>query len=217
MEQDPNNPSSGPGATPAPGSPATGTPASVGATPSVKPPTTLEEAMARIADLERHSANKEEQATRHGTKLTEVEKELAAYKEKERKTQDATLSEQQKLAKRAEEAEQKYQQTQKQLVTAHIKLAAKEKGARNPDVVASHIASQLEYDKDTGLPTNLEKVLEDLSKSDSYLFATAEPASPAQQRPPQILPNNPGRSAIAPPGQQQLPRNQWPKLGDILK
>ena len=76
-------------ATGTPGQPATGTPAS-GATPT-KPTTTIEEALARIAELERHSKNKEEEASRHGKNLSAAEKELAAYKEQDRLAQEATL------------------------------------------------------------------------------------------------------------------------------
>ena len=74
--------SSGGGATPAPGSPATGTPAPGSATPPAAS-LTLEDALKRIAELEQHASNKDEEAKRHGSKLTAAEKELAAYKAKE--------------------------------------------------------------------------------------------------------------------------------------
>lgn len=218
---DDNNttPSSGQGATPAPGSPATGSNASPGAMPAVKPATTLEEALARIAELERHSSNKEEQATRHGKELTAAQKELAAYKEKERLAQEATLSEVQKAAKRAEEAEAQLQQYRQQLVISKVQIAATAKGIIDPELAEMAIRDKLELDAQ-GLPTNIEKLLDELLKNKPYLAAKteAQTTTPAQQpRPPQTPAMNPGRSAIQQPGQATLPRNQWPRLGDVLK
>ncbi len=92
---EPTNPSSGAGATPGTGSPATGTPASPGATPA-QAALTLEEALKKIAELELHASNKTEEATRHGAKLTAAEKELAAYKAAEQAARDAQMSELQK-------------------------------------------------------------------------------------------------------------------------
>jgi hypothetical protein len=201
------------GATPTPATPATGTP-SVGATPT-KTPSTLEEALAQLAEIQRHATNKEEQATRHGKDLTAAQKELAAYKEKERLAQEAQLSEVQKLAKQKEEAEQRYQQEHKQHINALVKLAAQSKGIIDPDLAALAIEKSLEFGDD-GMPSNLDKLLDDLLKNKPYLAAKpAEPATNTQQRPPMTPANNPGRSTIIQPG--QLPPSQWPKLGDILK
>src|SRR5260370_19474978 len=90
--------------------PATGTPGTPPATGtgsgSATPPKTpsVEELQARIADLERHATNKTEEAARHGKSLTAAEKELAAYKEKERIASEATLSEIEKSKKDVERA-----------------------------------------------------------------------------------------------------------------
>jgi hypothetical protein len=218
--------SSGAGATPAPGSPATGN-ASGGATPASKPATTLEEAMARIAELERHAANKDEQATRHGKALTQAEKELAAYKEKERLVQEAALSEAQKLEKRAAEAEQTVQQYKQQLITAQVRLAAQSKGIIDPDLAALAIQSQLEFGED-GMPTNVEKALDALVKQKPYLApapkpaeATEPPATPAQTATPPAIQTpaipamNPGRTSIQQPG--QLPPGKRWTLDDYFK
>src|SRR5258706_9634914 len=97
---EPTNPSSGAGATPGAGTPATGTNATGSATPPAAA-LSLEEAMKRISELELHAQNKTEEASRHGSKLTAAEKELAAYKEKERLASEASMSELQKLQKQA--------------------------------------------------------------------------------------------------------------------
>src|SRR5260370_217896 len=90
-------PSPGAGATPPPGSPATGTPASPGATPA-QATLTLEEALKRIHDLEQHAQNKTEEASRHGTRLTAAERELAAYKAAEEAAKAAQMSELEKAS-----------------------------------------------------------------------------------------------------------------------
>lgn len=129
----------------------------------------------------------------------------------------AALSDVEKANKRADDLQQKYDQAQKQIVTSHIQLVAQKTGVRNPELIAGAIGHLLEFDKETGLPTNLEKVLADLKKNDAYLFVDDQPATPAQRQTPQISPNNPGRSAIQPPAGTNKPRSQWPKLGDILQ
>jgi hypothetical protein len=213
MEQD-INPSSGQGATPQTGSLATSNPASPGATPTVKQPTTLEEALAELAELRRHATNKEEQATRHGKDLTAAQKRLADYEAKERQAQEATLSEIDKANKARTEAEAELQKYKQQAVTAHVQLVAQKTGVKNPEFVANSIERLLEYDKTTGMPTNLEEVLGNLKKSDPYLFNDTEPAptSAQQQRPtPQFTANNPPRSAIVQPG---APQGKRPNLYD---
>jgi chromosome segregation ATPase len=212
-------------ATPPTGTPATGTTTSQGATPEKKQ--SLEEALARIADLERHSKNKEEEAARHGKNLSAAEKELAAYKEKERQAQEAQLSELEKANKRFSEANQIIQQKdelisqlKKQLVLAETKIKASSMDFHNPEVAAKLIQENLEYDEN-GNPTNLEQVLKDLAKQNPFLVKAKEQAqeqtTPAQtasqQRAPMIPVNNPGRSVISPPG--QLPPNRPVRLSEV--
>ncbi len=186
------DPSSGAGATPPTGSPVTGT-TSTGATPQ-KLATTLEEALARIAELEHSHKNATEERDRHRKKLT-------SYEEAERKQQEAALSEVDKANKAREQAEAQIQLYKKQLVDARVELAAKAKGIINPSIAAAAIRDLLEYGDD-GMPTNLEKALDDLIKANPYLIAKVEPASPAQTAPtPHIPAMNPGRSTIQSPGQ----------------
>lgn len=219
--------SSAMGATPVTSdTPATGTPTS-GATPQKPPATTLEEALARIADLERHAANKEEQATRHGKALTAAEKRLADYEAKERAAQEAALSEAQRLEKRALDAEKLLQQYKDDLISARVELAAHSIGIIDPSIAALAIKSTLEYDAATGMPTNIDDALKALVKSKPYLAPpkpaepTPSPATPAQtaQPPtlqtPQIPAMNPGRSTI--PAPASLPPGKVPTLQDVFK
>lgn len=211
-------------ATPSGSTPSGATPTtSTGATPAKM---SLEEALAKIADLERHATNKSEEASRHGKNLSAAEKKLAAYEEKERLAQEAALTEAEKLNKRASEAEKLAAQFKQQLVTAHVKLAAQAKGIIDPDVAAMAIEKSLEYGED-GMPSNLEKALDDLIKSKPYLAppkpaeTPAEPAppSPAQTanatRPPAIPAMQPGRTNIAPPNATQP--GKIPTWNDIYR
>lgn len=198
------------GATLPNGQPATGTPASSGATPT-KP--SVEELQARITELERHATNKTEEASRHGKNLTEAQKKLAAYEEKERLAQEATLSEIEKSQKVVEaekaaraQAEAQIQQMRQQLVMAEVKLAAKSMDFINPEIVAKVI--ELEFGED-GMPTNIQKALDDLAKNNPFLLKpkqeqlSDQQTTPAQtannQQPPRVPVNNPGRSSISQP------------------
>ncbi|HEX9502887.1 MAG TPA: hypothetical protein VF974_01010, partial [Patescibacteria group bacterium] len=155
----------------------------------------------------------------HGKSLTAAEKELAAYKEKERVASEATLSEIEKSKKDVERAtaekaavEAQVQQLRQQLVMAEVKLAAKSMDFINPEIVAKVI--ELEYDEN-GLPTNLLKALEDLAKSNPFLLKPKEELPPEQttpaqtannQRPPSTPAMNPGRSSISAPNTLQSGR-----------
>lgn len=200
-----------------PGQPATGTPStSTGATPT-KP--SIEELQARIAELEKHNFNKTEEASRHGKNLSEAQKKLAAYEEKERLAQEATLSEIEKSQKavEAEKAaraalEQQIQQMKQELILEKVQRLAISKGIVDPELAAMAIQKSLEFGDD-GMPTNVDKALDDLIKSKPYLVppkGEVPPESPAQtsgnQSPPRTPAMNPGRSAISAP--QTLQPNQ---------
>lgn len=203
------------GATP-PTGPATGT-ASTGAIPAKQTATTLEEALARIAELERHSTNKEEQATRHGKELSAAQKKLAEYEAKERQAQEAALSEVEREKKRAAEAEAKIQEYQKQLIAAQVKFAAQSKGIIDPDLAALAVEKSLEFGDD-GMPSNLDKALDELIKAKPFLVTkpaeqTTTPATTASHTNPPATPAmNPGRTNIASPTAQ--PPGRIPRLTD---
>ena len=204
------NTSSGAGATPNPDPGATPT-ASPGVTPQ-KPATTLEEALARIAELEHANKNATEERDRH-------RKRLSTYEDAEKKAQEAALSEVEKAQKRATEAEARIKQYQQQVISTQVQLAAQKKGIIDPEMAALAIEKSLEYDEN-GLPSNLEKALDDLIKNKPYLVPhaaeTAPPASPAQTaQTPTIPAMNPGRSSIPSPG-QNAPR-KIPSWDEVYK
>lgn len=200
------------GATPVSDQPATGAPASTGATPE-KPTTTVasEETTARIAELERALKNATEERDRH-------RKKLSSYEEAERKAAEEKLSEIEREKKARAESDSRAEQYRQQLVTASVKLAAKDKGIINPDLAALAIQQELEYDE-YGMPNNVEKALEKLVKNNPYLVAQQSqpsepqaPAPPLQGRAPTVPAMNPGRSQIAAPGSTAPGR--IPRLSD---
>jgi chromosome segregation ATPase len=226
MAEDTTTSSGSAGVMPATGSPVTGTTTADGVTPQ-KSSRTLEEALARIAELEHTVRNKTEENDRHSKNLSARDKELAAYKEKERQAQEAALSEVERATKRAQDAEQQLQQYKQQLISAHVQLAAQKKGIIDPEIAALAVQTTLEYGED-GMPSNLDDALDKLIKSKPYLVAPKQekpaeqpaPESPAQtaQRPalqtPAIPAMNPGRSTIAAPN--SLPPGRIPTLADVF-
>ena len=197
------NPSSGAGATPGTGSPATGTPAS-GATPPAAG-LTLEEAMKRIAELEQHAQNKTEEASRHGTRLTAAEKELAAYKAAEEQTRQAQMTELEKAQKAHADAMEQQELLAAELFEARVfqdvvKLASKFNFLVSADTLARMLLLDDEsIEFEDGKPTNIEKLLEKLAKAEPNLVKSQA----QQQQQPQGAPNlpamSPGRSSIQPP------------------
>jgi hypothetical protein len=195
-------PSSGGGATPLIGSPATGTPAPAGATPPVAA-LTLEEALKKIAELELHAQNKTEEASRHGVKLTAAEKELAAYKAKEAADAAAQLSELERAQKQAADAAIQQEALAKELENARVfqdvtRLAGKFNFLVSPDTLARMLLLEKAAIEFTdGKPQNIEKLLEKLAKAEPGLV---KPADAQQQQGAPALPGmDPGRSSIQPP------------------
>src|SRR5260221_266201 len=196
--------SDGTSETQAPPQPATGTPASSGATPETKPSLSLEDAIKRLADAEHSLNNAKEENARHSKKLSAYEKAEKEAEAAKKAAEEAQLSEIERIKKQHTEAEARIKQYQQQLVMAQVKLAAKDKNIVDPDLAALAIQDKLELDEN-GMPTNLDKILDDLIKNKPYLVkvdASAPPATtPAQtanQRTAPATPAmNPGRSNIA--------------------
>ena len=142
---------------------------------------------------------------------------LKGYEDQETAAQQAAMSDLDKSNKARADVEAKYQQVQKQLVSAHVKLAAQGKGIIDPEMAALAIAGTLELGDD-GLPTNLEKALDELIKNKPYLVPKqdAQPASPAHTNTPQLPAMNPGRSTIQSPSTTHQPGQRY-RLGDYLK
>jgi DNA-binding protein YbaB len=182
------------------GKPAT-TPALAATTPT--PDALAADGNEQISLEEARKLRKENQALRTRQKTIDDAEEAKRL---------AALSDVEKATKQAQEFQQKYEQTQKQLVAAHVKIAAQKLGIVDPAIAALAIADKLEFGED-GLPTNADKLLDELIKGGGIVVRTAEqPATPNTPRPPATPANNPGRSAIVPPGQQ--PQGRRPTLYD---
>src|SRR5258708_1009492 len=176
--------------------PATGN-ASGSATQPTKPTLTVEELLKLNAELEHSHKNAREQADRQAKQLEKYqkqEKEAAAAKEA---ADLAQLSEIERIKKQHEASEQRIKLYQQQLVMAQVKLAAKDKNIVDPDLAALAIQDKLEMDEN-GMPSNLEKVLDDLIKNKPYLVMKPDapatpPTTPAQTAP---TPNAPAIPAM---------------------
>jgi len=143
-------------------------------------------------------------------RLKAIEDQTAAEKLAQ---EEATMSEVEKSKKRVEEsnkriqdAEARNQQLQQKLVASEVKIAAQAQGFHNPARISALIKDDLEYGED-GMPSNLDRVLTALAKSDPYLLAPkassasdpAQTVTPPAQQTPTLPAMNPGRAAIAPP------------------
>jgi hypothetical protein len=160
-----------------------------------------------IADLRKENAA-------HRTKLNKFEQDELAR-------QQAAMGDLEKAQARADKAEKQIQQYRDQLVLAQVTTAALKKGIIDPDLAALAVKGSLEFGDD-GMPTNLDKALDDLIKSKPYLVpqqAGQQPASAAQtagmRQPPQTPANNPGRGQIVQPG--QLPPKQVVRMTDVFR
>lgn len=197
-------PSSGASATPTTGSPATGN-----ATGSATPPAatlTLEEALKQIAELKQHAQNKESEAAHHGKKLSAAEKELEAYKAAEEQARQAQMSELEKAQKAHADLQAQYDSVASELVKSYVRDAVDELAPKFNFILSAKGLTKLllqdgdaiEWDDDTGEPTNIEKLLDKLAKAEPDLVKKE-----AQQQ-QQGVPNLPafgisGRSSIQPP------------------
>jgi hypothetical protein len=123
----------------------------------------VEAMRAKIAELERDNRGYRQAAK--AREEAEKAKAQAELSEAER-----LRAENQSLMERATTAERRAQEQSLRLTSAGI---ASRLGFRNPDLATSLIAARVEYD-DAGEPTNVEKLLTDLSKSDPYLLTATD-------------------------------------------
>lgn len=207
--------------TPSIDTPATGNPATASETLQ-KPSATLEEALARIAELEHSGKNAREQADRQA-------KKLLAYEKAEQERKDAELSEIERAKKQQAELQAKHeayvQQMQARITRYEVERAAATLNIIDPDAAVRLLdLDALEYD-DNGKPTNAEKLLEKLIKQKPYLAPKA-PEPPAEQptetpvsTPPRGVPAlpamNPGRTQINAPN--TVPDGQPVRLADVFR
>ena len=208
-----DEPTSGSGSVTQPSpTPVTGTPAAPASVTQQTATLAQEDALKRIADLERSLGNAKEENDRHSKRLSAYEKLEKEQAEAKRIADEAQLSEIERIKKQHQDAEARIKQQQQQLVMAQVKLVAKDKGIINPELIAPVVERKLEYDKD-GEPTNLEAVLDELIKGNPYLVKPAEPAPSPAVPTPAIPAMNPGRSSIPGPGAN--PTGKPTRLSDI--
>lgn len=193
--------STGAGATPPLVPPATGTPAAAGVTPQ-PPPSTLEEALKRVAELEHSQNNAKEEVERHRKNA----KKLAELEAAEAARQQASLSEQEKQQKAQVDLQTRNEEMAGQLLELRVhQEVARHTGKLNfilsPDLIAKLLDwEEIEFDEASAKPTNIEKLLEKLAKAAPELV---KPAQATQDtRPPMTPAMNPGRSSITQPGAQ---------------
>ena len=123
-------------------------------------------------------------------------KRLAELEKAEADRQAASLSETQKIAKRADEAEAALKAARGRIGAAELKVAASALGIIDPDIAAALLGSKVEYDGD-GEPTNVAELVKQLKGDKPHLFAGAPAAPTTPSRPAANSggATNPGRQA----------------------
>ena len=107
--------------------------------------------------------------------LADVRKEAAGYRTRlkgfedaEAQRQQASLSELEKATNTLAERDKQLSAFKDQLVLEKVTNAALKKGIIDPELAALALKGSLEFGED-GMPTNLEKALDDLLKAKPYL------------------------------------------------
>lgn len=224
--------SSGEGATPQAGLPATGPNATGGAMPPAAPNLTLEEALKKLADLEHSHGNAKEELERHRKKLTAYEKAEADREAAKKAAEEAQLSEIDRIKKQHADIQAQHNALMLELQETRIQHAV-ERAAHDLQFIHPEIAgrlldrAELEFE-DNGAPKNAKHLLEKLLKTMPELARHPEPASPPATSQPGTAPTaparpgtpalpafNPGRTQITPPG--TLPPGKPVRLADIRR
>lgn len=119
-------------------------------------------------------------------------KRLADLEKAEADRQAASLTDQQKIAQRAEAAEAALKSTRARIGASELKLAAQSAGIIDTDIAAALLGAKVEYDAD-GEPKNVADLVTQLKKDKPHLFGQQG----QQQRPPATSggATNPGRQA----------------------
>jgi hypothetical protein len=107
---------------------------------------------------------------------------LKAFEDEEAKRKEASLSDIEKAAKQATEAEARAKEYQSRYVAAEIKILAQSLGFSNPATAYKLIRDELTYDEKTGDATNAEDLLKALLKNEPYLAQQGQQQQ--QQKPP---------------------------------
>jgi len=179
---------SGDGATPNPDPGATPNPTPNGATPQGM---TLEQYQAALADREAALKTARDESIAH-------RKKLKAFEDAQAAADAAKLSDIEKAAKRAEDAEAKAAELQQKYLTTQVQLAAQKLNFISPELAAKLVS----VDPDA-TPESISDALAALLKDNPYL-ASGTPTPP----PSSNGPTNPSRSQVG------LPRYTVAQLSD---
>ena len=205
--------------------------ASSSATLETKPSAmTLEEAQARLIELERSQTNAKEEVERHRRKLTAYEKAEREAEAAKKAADDAQLSEIERIKKQYAALEQKNKQYQQQLATERLTSTLIAHGVVDAELATLAIQSLLEYDGD-GMPSNVSDAIKMLAKNKPILFAnpvaspppaepahpTTPPPTPTRQPAPTLPSANPGRSTMTAPGTPLPGTFTPPNWGDAFQ
>jgi hypothetical protein len=129
-----------------------------------------------VEDLERDLAETRKEAKGYRLQLRE-------YQKSEEERRQASLSESEKIAERAAEAEKRLAAYQDRLLKSEIKMTAQAAQFAKPEMAFKFIdADAIEYD-DNGDPTNLGDLFAALKESEGWLFNAAAPVAP---KPPDV-------------------------------
>ncbi len=150
----------------------------------------------------------------------ELRKRIKAYDDAQAQAEAAKLSETERQAKELADSKQRNEDLAAELMEAHVhqdiaRFASKFNFIISPDLIARLLDfADVEWDEDTGRPTNIEKLLEKLAKSAPDLVkAEQAPTQPQARQAPTTPAMNPGRSSIASPGTSMPGR--IPRLEDL--
>lgn len=149
----------------------------------------------------------------------ELRRRIKAYDDAQAAIEAAKLSETERLQKEYADLQASNEDLAAELMEAHVdqdiaRAAPKFNFIISSDLVSRLIDwSELEWDEDTGRPTNVEKLLEKLAKvSPDLVKAAPAPTQPQARVAPATPAMNPGRASIAAPGTQ--PPGRIPRLTD---
>jgi len=150
----------------------------------------------------------------------ELRRRIKAYDDAQAQAEAAKLSETERQAKELADSIQRNEDLAAELMEAHIhqdiaRLASKFNFIISPDLIARLLDfADVEWDEDTGRPTNIEKLLEKLAKASPDLVkAEQAPTQPQARFAPATPAMNPSRSSIASPG-SSIP-GRIPRLEDL--
>ncbi len=150
----------------------------------------------------------------------ELRKRIKAYDDAQAQAEAAKLSETERQTKELADSIQRNEDLAAELMEAHMyqdiaRLASKFNFIVSTDLIAKLIdLAEVEWDEESGHPTNIEKLLEKLAKAEPDLVKAqaAQPGQPQMRQAPATPAMNPGRTTITPGG--TVP-GRIPRLEDI--